>query len=267
MNQTLKSALFIAVAALVAATAWLMRPAISLSTPGSERGKMLIDYFDPTTAASLEIVHFDEDTSTLRDFKVEQVNRKGKVRWSIPSHDNYPADAKEQLAEAATALLDRKILYVAGSDPGDHAGFGVLDPSSKDLKPAAPAWAAWYHERQNRQKPAFGDDRQGGAGQAGPPLRPPRGPGAVYVVEVKTDKLSTKFGDWIEKNLLSMNTWDLKQVLINDYAVDLLQGSVEQSDNMTVSYDDAASRSGSWSKTRNSRVKSLCRSSWPPTRN
>ena len=48
---------------------------------------------------------------------------------------------------------------------------------------------------------------------------------AVYVVAVKTDKISAKFGDWIEKDLLKMNSWDMKNVFIHDYSVDVLAGT------------------------------------------
>ena len=64
----------------------------------------------------------------------------------------------------------------------------------------------------------------------------------VYVVAVKTDKLSGKFGDWIEKNLLNMSSWDLKQVSLRDYSVDMLQGALEQNGDMVLSYDDAADK-------------------------
>ncbi len=62
----------------------------------------------------------------------------------------------------------------------------------------------------------------------------------VYVVKVKTDKLSAKFADWIEKDLLKMNLWDLKQVWIGDYSVDTLQGELQQKGEMLLAYDDTA---------------------------
>ena len=37
--------------------------------------------------------------------------------WSIPSHSDYPADAKEHMAQAATALLDLEVLSVASERP------------------------------------------------------------------------------------------------------------------------------------------------------
>ena len=40
----------------------------------------------------------------------------------------------------------------------------------------------------------------------------------VYKVIIQTDKLSTKFGDWIEKDLLKLNPLDLASVQLNDYS-------------------------------------------------
>ena len=120
MTQSTKSAIFIGVAVAAALAAVAMRPTMPTANEKDMRGKALTAEFDPTTAASLDIVEFDESTSTLRPFQVAQAVDKGKMRWSIPSHDNYPADAQEQLAGAATALLGLKILDVAGDSPGDH---------------------------------------------------------------------------------------------------------------------------------------------------
>jgi hypothetical protein len=40
----------------------------------------------------------------------------------------------------------------------------------------------------------------------------------ICEVKIKTDKLSTKFEDWIEKDLLKLNAFDVRQVELNDYS-------------------------------------------------
>ena len=45
----------------------------------------------------------------------------------------------------------------------------------------------------------------------------------VYVIEIDRSKLSTNFEDWIEKDLLKLNAWDLQQVEIKDYSAELVQ--------------------------------------------
>jgi len=41
----------------------------------------------------------------------------------------------------------------------------------------------------------------------------------VYRVQMKTDKFSTKFSDWIETDLLKLNPWDIIDVKLRDYSV------------------------------------------------
>src|SRR5205823_3056457 len=42
----------------------------------------------------------------------------------------------------------------------------------------------------------------------------------IYRVKVATDKLSTKFEDWIEKDLLKLNAFDVREVALNDYSLE-----------------------------------------------
>ena len=48
-----------------------------------------------------------------------------------------------------------------------------------------------------------------------------RGATVVYVIEIDPTKLSTNFEDWIEKDLLKLNAWDLQQVEIKDYSAEM----------------------------------------------
>ena len=41
----------------------------------------------------------------------------------------------------------------------------------------------------------------------------------IYVVEARTDKFSTKFEDWIERNLLQTSSVDVKRLWIRNYAI------------------------------------------------
>jgi hypothetical protein len=86
-----------------------VQPRFKSSKIEPEEQRMLFpELSDASKAASLEIVSYDDELSTLHPFKVMQ---SGGV-WVLPAHQNYPADAKEQLAAAATALVDLKMLDV-----------------------------------------------------------------------------------------------------------------------------------------------------------
>ena len=49
-------------------------------------------------------------------------------RWTIPSHHDYPADAEENLKEAATALVDLLVINEVSDSRKDHVEFGVVRP-------------------------------------------------------------------------------------------------------------------------------------------
>ncbi|NBP81670.1 DUF4340 domain-containing protein, partial [bacterium] len=45
----------------------------------------------------------------------------------------------------------------------------------------------------------------------------------VYRVEIDTSKLTTRFDDWIEKDLLKLSPWDVRNVTLDDYALAAVQ--------------------------------------------
>ncbi|MBN2474299.1 MAG: DUF4340 domain-containing protein [Pirellulales bacterium] len=240
MNEIAKTTVFASVAVVAVAVLlgftlmsqnWL--PELD---PQDMLGKPLFDDFDPLAAADLEIIKYEEDTGTPVAFRVAQVGN----RWSIPSHDNYPTDAKDQLAEAASSVLGLTVDSVETDNPGDHGLYGVLDPGSKDLKAGAVGVGTRVTMKDKDDKTLMnlvvGKEVTGR-----PELRYVRrvGQDAVYAVKVSTDKLSTKFEDWIEKDLLKLSTWDIKQFEIRDHSVDESQGVVFQRGEMILAYDDA----------------------------
>ena len=103
---------------------------------------------DPLDVTRLEVVQYDEASQQCKKpFEVAQVTgRDGKTRWAIPSHFDYPADAKDHLAEAASLLMGIKSVNTApGMDDerGDldqanirrlHNEYGVVDPDPATVK-------------------------------------------------------------------------------------------------------------------------------------
>ena len=221
MNENKKTLAFVAVAACVVLAALISMPRQSTSPTDDLRGKLLFpDFKDPLSITSLEIVEYDEETATLQKFLVHQTEVKGKTRWTIPSHDNYPADAKEQVASAATSLMGLKILEVASEDQGDQKVYGVVEPDPKGLKIGSTGVGTKVMMRNKEGKDVLGlvigkevPDRTG--------LRYVRklGQDQICVVEAATDKLSTKFENWIERNLLQISSFDVKQLWIRDYSI------------------------------------------------
>ncbi len=188
----------------------------------AEQAKVLFpDLADPGKAASLEIVSFDDATATLKPFKV--VRSEGV--WVLPSHENYPADAKDQLAAAATELIDRPVLDVVSDSPGDHETYGVIEPDPEKVKVGMTGVGQLVEIRdasgnklarlivgKEDKRPASGD------GSPGRTLRFVRraGQDRVYRVELDTSKFTTRFDDWIEKDLLKISPWDVRRLTIDD---------------------------------------------------
>jgi hypothetical protein len=178
---------------------------------------------DASKAASLEIVSYDDELSTLHPFKVLQ---SGGV-WVLPAHQKYPADAKEQLAAAATALVDLKMLDVVSKSPGDHETYGVIEPDPEKIKPGMTGVGQLVEIRDGsgnklaRLIIGKEDKRRVGADSGGRTLRFVRkaGQDPVYRVEVDTSKFTTSFGDWIEKDLLKLSPWDVRRLGLEDYAL------------------------------------------------
>jgi hypothetical protein len=235
-QQLQRTAGFVAVAVLAVLVAWLTQPRMPGPEAESMVGKELFENFkDPLAAASLEIVKYDESKAELQPFKVALVNN----RWCIPSHENYPADAKDQLADAAASLIGLTVLEEVTDNPGDHALYGVVDPDPETLEAGATGVGMRVIMRNAEGEELLnliiGKEVPGREGLRY--VRRRKEP-QVYVVALRTDKLSTKFEDWIERDLLQLNTWDIRQVTIQDYSVDIVQGIQIPRSYMVVEYDD-----------------------------
>jgi hypothetical protein len=241
MKENAKTLALLVIAVAVALFAWLGRPMEWAVSKSVDVGKPLTADFNPLLAASMEITEYDETTATVHPFEVAQVEFKGKRRWSIPSHSDYPADADKQVASAATALMGLKILSVEGESQADHEKFGVVNPDPKKLKPGAAGVGMKVALRDKNGKDLLSliigkevPDQPG--------LRYVRrtGQDPIYTATVNTANLSTQFDRWIEKNLLKINAFDMQSVNIRDYSVDVLNRAVIQRNEMVLKYDDQA---------------------------
>jgi hypothetical protein len=243
-KKTLTFILVAGMALLVAWEPWRPAPA-DVRAPLEVGQKLFPDFTDPLAAKSLEIVKFNEETAAIRDFQVKQVSGV----WSIPSHSNYPADAKQHMADAATALMDLTILNLASDRPGDQKLYGVIAPDPKDLKVGMTGVGTRVTVRDGKDK-ALADLVIGKEVKDQPGLRYVRrvGKDQIFSVKLAVDKLSTKFDDWIEKDLLMLNSFDVKEVVLNDYSsqIGISQGrpvlNRDQRNLIKLGYDDAGAK-------------------------
>ena len=212
---------------------------------------------DVQKAAALEIVKYDEGLATLQPFKVVQA---GGV-WVLPSHQNYPADARDHLAAAATELIDLESLDVVSTSAADHETYGVIEPDPDKIKPGMTGVGELVEIRDAggakvaRLVVGKEDKRPSSAATGGKKLRFVRraGQDPVYRVEIDTSKFTTKFDDWIEKDLLKISPWDVRRLVLDDYSLGAvesggrLQVVQDRKDKIEVAYDDKGAK---WSLVR-----------------
>ena len=278
MKEIIKTAIFVILAAVLIAVAMRSHSPISDFQPEEMVGKALFPQFtDPLGIKSLEIVRFDA-AGERNDFRVVEVNGI----WSIPSHDNYPADAKDQMGKVAEALTDLNVLEIIQPDESgiDSTAFqtlyGVVDPTSDGASLAEGIGtkitlggannetfvnliigkeAALTAKSQDR-------DMMGDSDSGKTSLRYARiaGQSPVYVVKIDPSQFSTNFDQWIEKNLLDISTLDIKEFFLDEYSFSvefvLTNAGIKQDTkysfigDITLSYDGSAIRAEKWSLVR-----------------
>ena len=234
-NENSKTLWFLTAAALIIAVAWFTRPVAAIKGEAAVLGKNLFPEFkEPGAVDSLQILQFDQAKGNSVALEVSKINGL----WVIPSHSKYPADSKDHLAAAANSLIDLKIIglapgFQAGALKGDPAAadhetalrkaynrFGVVDPDPKNVKSSDDGVGT-----RVTMKDAAG--RQLASAIIGKPVSDQTDQcyiriadkEPVYIVKLDTGKLSVRFEDWIEPNLLKLNTMDLKKVEIKDYSL------------------------------------------------
>jgi len=126
MNEGKKTGIFWCVALVTLAIAGFVA-----WRPTSDQGEVVAgtilfeDFKDPLAASSMKMVTFDEEKGTLATFEVRKDRESGL--WTIPSRGGYPADAVQQMTDAANALVNLKILDVQTSNAEDHDDLGVAE--------------------------------------------------------------------------------------------------------------------------------------------
>ena len=220
MSELNKTLIFVGVAVAAVLIAWLTGPAAPSAVENDLRGKLLVADFDLAKVGQVEVVEFDQYSGAADPFKVVKTTLKGKPVWTIPSHENYPTDASNQLSDVAAVFSQIQVLDVPSKDPGDHAQYGVLDPAAKERKRGEAGVGTKLTMKDGGGKDLLAviigkavPDRAG--------LRYVRraGDDQVCIVKADTDKVTARFDKWIEKDLLKLSTWDIKQVDVRDYSI------------------------------------------------
>jgi len=247
MSEMAKTVVFLAAAAVSLLAAFVVGPSGD-NFDVQELVGMRLNQFDVDAPKRLKIIQFDKETASTREFEVAE----NDGLWRIPSKQGYPADAAKRMAEAATCVIDREVLRIASNSASDHEKLGVVDPGSSKLNSKSQGvgtrviltgangetladmiigYAVVDAKGQHYVRNADQD--------------------VVYVIQIDPDKLSTRFEDWIEKDLLKLNPLDIRKVHIKDYSAELhpvlsqsgfqMQINWDRRGEMTLRYDNEKS--------------------------
>jgi spermidine/putrescine-binding protein len=128
MNESIKTITFVGIAAAFFAIAFFTSPQPgNLGIQASKMGQALFEPFDPASATGIEIVEIDPEDSEATSIEVVKTDKGWIIRR--PGRPDYPANADNQVKDVSTILFDRQIVDTASEAMGEHAEFGVLDPT------------------------------------------------------------------------------------------------------------------------------------------
>jgi hypothetical protein len=243
MKESLKTGIFLAVTGVLL----LSSVAVYFATrPSPDEDFALIgeefypDFQDAQVATFLEVDAFDEKKGEPISFRVEKIDNV----WRIPTHYNYPAEAAERLAKTATSVIGIRRQALAGRRKQQHQRFGVLDPMDESLEDGEGVgkrltlgdgenvladFIIGNQVPRNELALLREQQRNPDAADEAVPTYYVRRPDEVetFLATLEID-LSTRFADWIQPDLLKIETGDVRELLIENYSIEYKEKEIRQ---------------------------------------
>jgi len=253
MQETAKTSLFCLAALALAVAAAMVETETTSPEIFSDQGELFFPRLtDPLAVKALEVVEYDEATATARPFKVEF--RRG--RWVLPSHHNYPAEARDRLAKTAAALVDLRKDIVRSDLVQDHYTYAVIDPL--DQKVASLTGRGKRVTLRDGQGEVLADLILGQAWKEKPGYRCVRLPGQKRIYAVKTDAdPSASFEDWIETDLLKLSPSAIRRLTVLNYSINERMGRIENAETVILTREKESWKSPGVEKLNTSAVNAM----------
>lgn len=236
MKESTKTLIFVVVAVVLTGAAVIRIPDRVKDVAFNDQGQPFFpDFKDPFACTDLEVVDYDTSTATASRFEVKFKDGK----WVIPSHYDYPADAKDRLAKTAGAVMELTKDAFKSDRAEDQEDFGVIDPlDAKATSLKGRGKRVTLRDKTEKVLADFiiGKELKDRSGQHY--VRVP-GHKQIYGVNVKAD-LSTKFADWIETNLLKLDASKIRRVKFDNHKVDPERGQLLKGPVTTIERKDSS---------------------------
>jgi hypothetical protein len=236
MNENIKTITFTIAAIASISLAYFSAPSARDSSEQSNKmGQALFESFDPRSATGIEIVEVDEEDIESKSIEVAQTEQGWLIKR--PGKADYPANADNQVKNVSSILFDLTIIDQAAEGSGEHAKFGVLDPTKANPSDSGigKSISLKNDSGANLAQLIIGNEVEGLSNTRF--VRKPE-EDAVYRVELENvNDVTTKFVDWVKKDFLDLDKWNIKQVTFDNYEIknEQIAPSVKQ----VLSYDDS----------------------------
>ena len=235
MSQTVRTLVFFGLAVVSVGIGFATKSALTpadldaFSDVGTE---FFPEFTDPNEATGLQVSSFNEETGKTDQFSVEFKDGL----WRIPSHHDYPADGEDQLAKTAASMIGAERSALVERTAAAHKRYGLLDPLDTDV--------AGTEGRGDRITLTKGEEVLADF-IVGQPVEDQEN--VYYVRSADEDRfytadlgdfdISTKFADWIKKDILDIDRNDVRELFIDRYQVDELKGVIVPGDKMLLNRD------------------------------
>ncbi len=233
MTEMRKTMTFAGAALALAALALATTPRQKAPDEFFDQGEAFFpDFNDPNAARTLEVVEWDEATGSAAPFKVTYQGG----RWTIPSHNGYPADGKDRLAKTAAGMIGITKDDFRTDNAADYEACGVIDP----LDTANPST-----QGRGKRVTIRGDNDVvladliiGKSFEGRDGFRLVRVPGEKRVYGARINlEVSTQFKDWIEPDLMLIDKDEIDRIVLKDYSIEETTGRLDVRDEVTLSKD------------------------------
>jgi len=229
MNENKKTLIYAGVAVVLLILAIFTSPGRITPEAFLDQGEEFFpDFTDPNEAATLEVIDYNETTGRAQPFKV---TFRGS-RWTIPSHHDYPADARDRLAQTAAGVIDIKKEEFRTDKVSDHEACRVVDPLDETAGSAGRGTRVTIKGQSDQ---ILADFIVGAPVTGRPNYRYVRLPGQNRVYSAKVDvEFSTRFEDWIETDLLRLSQPKVEEIMLANYSINEQTLRVESRDNVAL---------------------------------
>lgn len=236
MDENRKTIWFAGAAVVLTVIALILAPGRITPTAFLDQGEPFFPEFtDPNEAITLEVTSFNEQTGQAQPFMVTFTDG----RWTIPSHHDYPADAKDRLAKTAAGVIGIIKDDFRTDNPADHELCSVIDPL--DDVAIGLTGRGKRVTLKGKNENVLADFIVGNPIEGREGFRFVRVPGQKRVYAARMDiDLSTDFKDWINTDLLEVDKNAIEKVVLMDYSINERTLRIEQRDNLILTKDGAA---------------------------